>query len=64
MKPPTIHATTILTVRKNGRVAMAGDGQVTVGDTVMKANATKLRLHRARMALRTLLAPAFAGGES
>ena len=44
MKPPTIHATTILTVRKNGRVAMAGDGQVTVGDTVMKANATKLRL--------------------
>jgi ATP-dependent HslUV protease subunit HslV len=39
-----IHATTILCVRKDGRVAMAGDGQVTVGDTVMKAHATKVRL--------------------
>ena len=38
-----IHATTILTVRRNGRVAMAGDGQVTVGATVMKNNARKLR---------------------
>jgi ATP-dependent HslUV protease subunit HslV len=38
-----IHATTILCLRKNERVAMGGDGQVTVGDTVMKANATKVR---------------------
>ncbi len=38
-----IHATTILAVRKDGRVAIGGDGQVTVGDTVMKANAVKVR---------------------
>ncbi|MGH7537781.1 MAG: ATP-dependent protease subunit HslV [Gemmatimonadales bacterium] len=38
-----MHATTILCVRKDGRVAMGGDGQVTVGDTIMKANATKVR---------------------
>ncbi len=38
-----IHATTILSVRRNSFVAMGGDGQVTVGDTVMKANATKVR---------------------
>ena len=38
-----IHATTILSVRRNGLVAMGGDGQVTVGDTVMKANANKVR---------------------
>src|SRR3990170_5775380 len=37
-----IHATTILCVRKDGRVAMGGDGQVTVGDTVMKAHAHTL----------------------
>ncbi len=40
----TFHATTILAVRKDGNVAMGGDGQVTVGDTVMKANAHKVRL--------------------
>jgi ATP-dependent HslUV protease subunit HslV len=40
---PTIHATTILSVRRDGKVAIGGDGQVTVGDTVMKANATKVR---------------------
>jgi len=39
----TIHSTTIIAVRRDGRVAMGGDGQVTVGDTVMKANATKVR---------------------
>ena len=39
----TLHATTILAVRKDGRVAIGGDGQVTVGDTVMKANAQKVR---------------------
>ena len=38
-----MHSTTILCVRKDGRVAMGGDGQVTVGETVMKANATKVR---------------------
>lgn len=38
------HATTILCVRKDGKVAMGGDGQVTFGDTVMKANANKVRL--------------------
>lgn len=39
----TMHATTILAIRKDGQTAMAGDGQVTVGDTVMKAKARKLR---------------------
>ena len=39
----TIRATTILCVRKDGHVAMGGDGQITVGETVMKANATKVR---------------------
>ena len=38
-----MHGTTILAVRKDGRVAMAGDGQVTMGDTVMKGNARKVR---------------------
>ena len=38
-----MHGTTILAVRQDGRVAMGGDGQITVGDTVMKANATKVR---------------------
>jgi ATP-dependent HslUV protease subunit HslV len=39
----TWHGTTILSVRKNGRVVVAGDGQVTMGDTVVKATATKVR---------------------
>ena len=43
MPLPTIHATTILCVRRDGHVAIGGDGQVTVGDTVMKANAVKVR---------------------
>jgi len=34
-----IHSTTILCVRRDGKVAIGGDGQVTVGETVMKANA-------------------------
>jgi ATP-dependent HslUV protease subunit HslV len=37
------HGTTILSVRRNGIVAMGGDGQVTVGTTVMKGNARKVR---------------------
>ena len=40
---PSWHATTILSVRKNGKVVIAGDGQVSLGDTVVKANAKKLR---------------------
>ena len=38
-----IHATTVLCIRRNGEVAMAGDGQVTVGTTVMKHGAAKVR---------------------
>jgi ATP-dependent HslUV protease subunit HslV len=37
------HSTTILAVRKNGAVAMGGDGQVTLGNQVMKGNARKVR---------------------
>ena len=37
------HGTTILLVRKDNRVVIAGDGQVTLGDTVIKANARKVR---------------------
>src|SRR5450755_995197 len=37
------HGTTILAVRRNGAVAMGGDGQVTLGNTVMKGNAKKVR---------------------
>lgn len=40
---PSWHGTTILSVRKNGRVVIAGDGQVTLGQTVIKANAKKVR---------------------
>src|ERR687885_2637668 len=36
-------STTVLLVRRGGRVALAGDGQVTVGDTVMKSGARKVR---------------------
>jgi ATP-dependent HslUV protease subunit HslV len=37
------HSTTILTVRRNGMVAIGGDGQVTVGNSIMKADAMKIR---------------------
>src|SRR5204862_8083640 len=40
---PELRATTILAVRHRGRVVMAGDGQVTIGQTIMKSNARKLR---------------------
>ena len=43
---PVIRATTILCVRRNGEVAVGGDGQVTIGETVMKSNAQKVRLLR------------------
>ena len=38
-----IRSTTILLVRRNGKVALAGDGQVTMGETVMKSSARKVR---------------------
>src|SRR6187397_763020 len=38
-----VRSTTILSVRRNGQVALGGDGQVTVGETVMKSNAQKVR---------------------
>jgi ATP-dependent HslUV protease subunit HslV len=43
---PRYRATTILAVRRDGRVALGGDGQVTVGETVMKAHAQKVRTLR------------------
>ena len=46
MPLPTIRATTILAVRRDGRVAIGGDGQVSVGDTVMKSQAVKVRALR------------------
>lgn len=41
--PATIYGTTIVTVRKGGKVVVAGDGQVSLGNTVMKGNARKVR---------------------
>lgn len=43
MESPVIHATTVICVRRGDQVAMAGDGQVTVGNTVMKHGAAKVR---------------------
>jgi len=43
MDPNVIHATTILSIRRGNRVVVAGDGQVTLGHTVMKGNARKVR---------------------
>ena len=40
---PVVRSTTVLLVRRDDRIAMAGDGQVTVGETVMKASARKVR---------------------
>jgi len=41
--PPEFHGTTILSVRRGDRVAMGGDGQVTLGNIVVKATARKVR---------------------
>ncbi|MCO4317270.1 ATP-dependent protease subunit HslV [Phyllobacterium sp. 21LDTY02-6] len=41
--PSTMYGTTIVTVRKGGKVVIAGDGQVSLGNTVMKGNARKVR---------------------
>lgn len=43
MTPLALHGTTILCVRRGAQVAMAGDGQVTLGNVVMKATARKVR---------------------
>ena len=51
------HATTILCVRKDARVAMGGDGQVTVGSSVLKATAQKVRVLKGGKVL-----AGFAGG--
>ncbi len=51
------HATTILAVRRSGTIALGGDGQVTLGNTVMKGNARKVR----RLSNGKVLA-GFAGG--
>jgi ATP-dependent HslUV protease subunit HslV len=40
---PSMHATTILMVRKGGRVVIGGDGQVSLGQTIVKGNAKKVR---------------------
>ncbi len=42
-RAPELRSTTILALRHQGRVVMAGDGQVTVGQTIMKRNARKVR---------------------
>jgi ATP-dependent HslUV protease subunit HslV len=42
-RAPEVRSTTILAVRHRGRVVMGGDGQVTVGQTIMKSNARKVR---------------------
>ncbi len=39
----SFHATTIISVRRNGKVVIGGDGQVTLGNTVVKGNARKIR---------------------
>ena len=43
MEKAKIRSTTVIAVKKDGKVAMAGDGQVTLGDTVCKGNARKVR---------------------
>lgn len=43
MPMESFHATTIVSVRRHGKVVIGGDGQVTLGNTVMKSNARKLR---------------------
>ena len=50
MHPQALHGTTILAVRRDGRAAIAGDGQVTLGQTVVKHTARKLRrLHNGQV---------------
>jgi ATP-dependent HslUV protease subunit HslV len=50
MHGDTLHGTTILAVRRDGRAAIAGDGQVTLGQTVVKHGARKIRrLHNGQV---------------
>src|SRR5262245_28137510 len=42
-KRSQIRSTTVLAVRRNGRIVIAGDGQITMGETVMKTGARKVR---------------------
>ena len=57
MSTAKMHGTTILSVRRGNRVVIGGDGQVTLGDTMMKGNARKVRrLHDDQVI------PGFAGG--
>jgi ATP-dependent HslUV protease subunit HslV len=47
---PTFHGTTILSVRRDGVIAIGGDGQVTLGNIIVKASARKVRkLHHDRV---------------
>src|SRR4030095_11472977 len=49
-REPELHGTTICSVRHRGRVVLGGDGQVTLGQTVLKSNARKVRrLHHDRV---------------
>ena len=57
-RSPGWHATTILMVRKGGKVVIGGDGQVSMGQTVVKSNARKVR----RLAKGDVIA-GFAGAE-
>lgn len=57
MSSETFHGTTILSVRRGGRVALGGDGQVTLGNVVVKSSARKVR----RLYHEKILA-GFAGG--
>ena len=43
MSKINFHGTTIIAIKKDNTVAMAGDGQVSIGNTIMKANAKKVR---------------------
>ncbi len=43
LQPPKVRSTTVLSVRSRGSVVLAGDGQVTLGDGVIKHHARKIR---------------------
>ena len=60
-KPNVFYATTSVSVRRNGRVVVAGDGQVTLGHTVMKSNARKALDDWRRESQGQLGAPVFPG---
>ena len=58
MRSMPVHSTTVLSVRRGGEVAIGGDGQVTMGDTVVKADARKVR----RLGEKDEVICGFAGG--